>query len=528
MNYVFEILENEYWWGGATKCGTHVPLTRESRFKVDLRGTKTRECSNQSMPLLLSSKGRYIWSDQAIAFEFKDGSIYVEGEKEVRLYNAGSSLKDAYIEASRCHFPSDGKKLQEKFFTTAQYNTWMHCTYNPTQESVLEYAHELLDSGFEPGILIIDEGWHKPYGTWEFDEIKFPAPKAMTEELHSLGFTILLWVCPFVTCSGENYIKSLGLGSEVNDEAVMTDMYLRLDDGGIALIKWWNGITAVLDFTKQCDWDFMKNQLDQLVTKYGIDGFKLDGGQIFHYSDMFCVNGKVNQDKTHYERNIAWNEFGRQYAYHEYKDTYKGGGKCKIQRLLDRAHSWNDEGINTIIPYCLLVGLLGMPFICPDMIGGGQWNMFLRGVPFDEELFVRMCQVSTLFPMMQFSILPSKHLSEENKNICVDMAKLHKSFSPYIIDQVNKSRVSGEPIVRHMAYEFPNEEYELCLDYFMLGDRYLIAPVLEKGAVTKSVRLPEGHLWKYADGKTYQGGRKVVVDAPLNVLPYFEKLSLQK
>ena len=60
----------------------------------------------------------------------------------------------------------------------------MQFTYNPTQEKVLEYAHGIVDNGFEPGILIIDEGWHQSYGTWDFDKIKFPEPEKMVEELH--------------------------------------------------------------------------------------------------------------------------------------------------------------------------------------------------------------------------------------------------------------------------------------------------------------------------------------------------------
>ena len=519
---IFDILENECWWGGASRFGMQMPFTEKTVFKADLT-EKTLDPANQHMPLLISNKGRYIWCDEGLVFEFKDGKIYAEG-KNINIYEGGKTLKEAYLSASRAHFSFDGRKMPEKFFTTAQYNTWMQVTYSPTQGKVLEYAHGIVDNGFEPGILIIDEGWHKPYGQWEFDTVKFPDAKGMVKELHELGFAVMLWVCPFVTCSGERYIKSLRYGAEFEEKKLDTDLYLRTGDGKVALVHWWNGQTAILDMTKESDRDFLKLQLDRLVSDYGIDGFKFDGGQVYHYCASQCVNGIPDSTYTQYERNIAWNEFGRQYKFHEYKDTFKGGGKCGIQRLMDRNHSWDREGINTILPYSLAQGLIGTVFICPDMIGGGEWSFFMKGGDVDEELFVRMCQVSAMFPMMQFSMAPWIYLSEKNLSCCLEMARLHKKMSPYILEKVNESILSGEPIVRHPEYEFPNEGYEYTADMFMLGEKYLVAPVLTKGAVTRTVRLPSGSLWKYVDGTVYEGGNTVCVDAPLNVLPYFERM----
>ena len=520
---IWDIKDNECWWGGGIRFGTKMPFTKDTEIKVDLRGVETNDCANQTMPFLVSNKGRYIWCDEDFVFEFKDGKIYADG-KNIDIYEVGETLKDAYLAASKKHFPYDGKEMPEKFFTTAQYNSWMQVTYNPTQENVLEYAHGIVDNGFEPGILIIDEGWHKPYGQWEFDPVKFPNPKEMIKELHDLGFTLMLWVCPFVTCSGEKYIMSLRYGAEFEEKKIDTDLYLRTENGDVALMEWWNGHCAILDFTNPTDAEFLKCQLDILVNEYGVDGFKFDGGQLYHYTERDCANGIPSKEHTQYERNIAWNEFGRQYKFHEYKDTFKGGGKCGIQRLMDRMHSWDREGINTILPYSLAQSLIGTTFICPDMIGGGEWSIFLRGITIDEELFVRMCQVSTLFPMMQFSLAPWKFLNKENLNICLDMAKLHKKMSPYIVEKVNESRTSGEPLVRHLEYEFPNQGFENTTDCFMCADKYLVAPVLVKGMFKREVRLPAGNSWKYIDGKVYEGGQTVTVDSPIEVLPYFERL----
>jgi alpha-glucosidase (family GH31 glycosyl hydrolase) len=262
-------------------------------------------------------------------------------------------------------------------------------------------------------------------------------------------------------------------GAEFGESKINTDLYLRTDEppwNSPAIIQWWNGYSVILDFTKETDRKFLKVQLDALMKNYMIDGFKFDGGPWYHYSNLCCKNGPVLDEDKKYLRNIMWNDFGRAYKYHEYKDSYKRGGKCSISRLADRAHSWDKNGLNTIIPNTIAQGLAGHPFVCPDMIGGGEWSMFLReDFVFDEELFVRMAQVSTYLPMMQFSLAPWQYLNKENFSYCLAAAKKHKEISPEIIKLVNESRKSGEPIIRAMAYEFPDENYETVNDYFMFG-----------------------------------------------------------
>ena len=140
----------------------------------------------------------------------------------------------------------------------------------------------------------------------------------------------------------------------------------------------------------------------------------------------------------------------------------------------------------------------------------------------DMELFVRMAQVSALLPMMQFSWAPWRMLDKKHAELCREAAGLHKKFAPYIIEEVKKSALSGEPIVRFMEYEYPNMGYEGINDQFMLGSDILVAPVVVKGQFKRKVVLPRGK-WKYLGDTEYEGGKDVLVDSPLEILPYFIK-----
>ena len=57
----------------------------------------------------------------------------------------------------------------------------------------------------------------------------------------------------------------------------------------------------------------------------------------------------------------------------------------------------------------------------------------------------------------------------------------------------------------------------------MLGSRYLVVPMLEKGKRTRTVKLPAGN-WKENDGTRYIGGVEVTMDFPLEKLYVFEKM----
>ena len=157
-----------------------------------------------------------------------------------------------------------------------------------------------------------------------------------------------------------------------------------------------------------------------------------------------------------------------------------------------------------------------------DMIGGGQFAAFLdiKDDEFDQALIVRSAQVHALMPMMQFSVAPWRVLSKENLAIVQRMAKLHETFGPYIMQYAHKAAQTGEPIVRLMEYQFPHQGFAEVKDQFMLGDKYLVAPVVDS-RLEREVRLPKG-TWRDEQGRKYKGGKTYRIEVPLERLPYFE------
>ena len=512
QSIIIEMKNNEFWWGGSVTYSLEQPYDKNTSIKKELE----KDGVNQSAPLYLSSCGRYIHADSPLTIVFEKGVITAEG-KNVVCVEAGTCLKDAYLAAMKKYFPFEKKQLPEKFFRTAQYNTWMEFTYNPTQKSVLEYAHAIVDNGYKAGILMIDEGWSVGYGSWEFDFAKFPDPKKMIDELHLMGFTVMLWVVPYVTLDGRNFLEHYYPWACERAGKVFKPRLARQKNGKVAVTEWWNGLSAILDLTKENDREYLDGRLEYLMKTYGVDG----GNIVSLQSERWLTSPPETSAEA---LNKAWNDFGAKYKYHEYKDTYDRSGMATIQRIRDRNHSWDLGGLNTLVPYLLAQGLLGYPYVCPDMIGGGWWSVTLDpDFKCDEELFVRMAQCSALFPMMQFSWAPWRMLGEEAQKLCLEAAKLHDKFADLIVELVNQTSQTGEPIVKSIEYCYPHKGYERITDQFLLGENILVCPVIEKGATTRKVILPQGK-WKYCDEIIYDGEQEIVVYAPLTVLPYFTKI----
>lgn len=501
-------LEGERWWGGMVALGSKMPFADNLRL-YDL---SQENLNNQNVPFLLSSEGRYVWSDRPFSFQLKEGVLSIYSDEELTPVTAGKTLKEAYLAASSKHFSPTGQLPDSLFFSLPQYNTWIELMYNQNQADILKYAHHVVDHGFPTGVFMVDDNWQKYYGNFEFKPDRFPNPKAMVDELHQMGFRIMLWISPFVSPDSPEFRELQSKGFLIKKKGT----------NEAAILSWWNGYSACYDMSHPEAVAHLRNQLKQMQHEYGIDGFKFDAGDISHYTDTtlsYWDKKATSVDMCEY-----WARFGLSFPFNEYRAGWKMGGEALVQRLGDKDYSWN--AVQLLIPDMLSAGLLGYAYTCPDMIGGGQFGSFLNIDPrkFDQELIVRSCQVHALMPMMQFSVAPWRILDARHLAICRDYAWLHQKMGSYILELARHSAATGEPIVRLMEYAFPHQGFIDCKDQFMLGDRYLVAPVVTKGAVSRQVRLPKGK-WKDETGKIFRGPKTIEVSAPLERLPWFEKMN---
>lgn len=504
-------LENEKWWGAATDLGPFMPFAPGTDAVIDL---SRDNFNNQTSPLLLSNRGRYIWADEPMVISFDSTAVCISvvgNASPVIAQSDDRSLRGAYREVRNRFFKPDSVLPPSEFFSAPIYNTWIELMYNQNQADILKYAADIISHGFPPGILMIDDNWQQDYGVWEFRPDRFPCPKEMVDSLHNMGFKVMLWVCPFVSPDSK----------EARDLNALGYLVKARGSDDMAVMRWWNGHSACYDFSNPGSRQYFKNRLTDLQTRYGIDGFKFDGGDPERYDST-----KIEVfDKKSYgtAQTGLWAELAAGFPYNELRACWQMGNRALVQRLGDKPYSW--DGVARLVPCMISAGLLGHSYACPDMIGGGEYTSFLNidSASFDPSLIIRSCQIHAAMPMMQFSVAPWRILNDADLAVCRDYALLHCQLADYITLMAEKTAVDGTPIVRHMSYSFPGEGFDDIKDQYMLGDRWLIAPVTN-AENSRSVRLPKG-LWRDELGKTYKGGRTITLsDIPITRLPRFERI----
>jgi alpha-glucosidase (family GH31 glycosyl hydrolase) len=260
---------------------------------------------------------------------------------------------------------------------------------------------------------------------------------------------------------------------------------------------------------------WFRSQLDYLQSTYKVDGFKFDAGDSEFYKGT--VASRPVSPNTHSE---LFGKVGLDYPLNEYRAMWKMGGQPLVQRLRDKHHSWDD--VQKLVPNMILTGLMGYPFSCPDMIGGGEYKSFLPGAKIDQELVVRSAQAHALMPMMQFSVAPWRVLDATHLQAVQKAIRLREKHKRYILKLAQQSASTGEPMMRSLEYAFPNQGYARVNDQFLLGDRLLVAPVVENNARSRTVIIPPGK-WKGFDGKRYTGPASVNLPVDFDELCYFEK-----
>ena len=134
---------------------------------------------------------------------------------------------------------------------------------------------------------------------------------------------------------------------------------------------------------------------------------------------------------------------------------------------------------------------------------------------------MRSTQVHALAPMMQFSVAPWRVLDAVHLAAVKQAVALRMRFTPRILELAQASAATGEPILRPLAYGFPDGGYENVKDQFLMGDDLLVAPMVTQGTA-RTVQIPPGK-WKADDGTVITGPIQKTFAVPLGRLLYFER-----
>jgi alpha-glucosidase/alpha-D-xyloside xylohydrolase len=93
---------------------------------------------------------------------------------------------------------------------------------------------------------------------------------------------------------------------------------------------------------------------------------------------------------------------------------------------------------------------------------------------------------------------------------------------PYLYSAVKESCETGLPIVRSLWFHDPHDPAAVSQSIEDLyGRDILVAPVLDKGAVTRLLYLPRGVWYDFWTGEKLQGGRSIERPVDLETIPLY-------
>lgn len=299
------------------------------------------------------------------------------------------------------------------------------------------------------------------------------------------NFRVTTWVTPFVNLDSTNYKDGRTLGYFVPDE-----------DGSPSIVRWWRGRGSPIDFTNAKAVEWYEGILEEVKSSYGVDSFKFDAGETTYLPEsglQFAAEPKFNPgDYTTLYSKAAF-KIGGTIA--EMRSSWKTQDINIFMRIMDKGSTWDyARGFQTVIPTALTFSIIGYPFVLPDMIGGNAYVLGPNstGLP-ERELYIRWIELGAFLPCMQFSVSPWQY-DDQVVKIAQKYVELHRTVVYEEVLRAANRYISGEmsllvaPIWLHAE---PNDENAFQIyDEFMVGDRYLVAPIVEKGSTERDIYLP--------------------------------------
>ncbi len=366
-----------------------------------------------------------------------------------------------------------------------------------------------------------DKGIKRCVFTW--NKKRFKDPREFFAQMEKRGVTVSPNVKPGILLIHPRLdeMKAKGMFIKASDS----------DEPGIG--TWWGGKGVFADFTNPSTRTYWKEMLKENVLEYGTSSVWNDNCEYDSLVDKDCrcdfegKGGTIGQLKS-VMSNIMCHITDE--AIHETFTNTRPyivcrSGHCGIQRYAqtwagDNLTCWDSLKYN--IATILGMSLSGVANQGCD-IGG------FYGPSPEAELMVRWIQNGIFQP--RFSI----HSTNTDNTVtepwmygdCTDYIReaigLRYQLSPYLYSLMERAHKTGLPIMEPMCSAFQEDVkcYEEGVD-FMLGDSLLVANVVEKGAVSRKVYLPEGEtFYDFYTRAAYEGGRTVELPVDLGSIPLF-------
>lgn len=344
---------------------------------------------------------------------------------------------------------------------------------------------------------------------WHWSPSRYPDLPTRIAELKRRGIRFLAYANPYVSIDGVLFQEAASAGH----------LILRREDDRPYLVDFGEFEAGIIDFTRSSsrDW-FAERVLGQEMLDLGIDGWMADFGEYLP-TDVRLSDGS-DPMVAHNRWPVLWASVNAQAlrarartgdAIFFMRAGYSGvQAHCPLLWAGDQCVDFSrHDGINTVITAALSAGLVGNAYSHGDC--GGYTS--LLGKVRTPELLMRWCELAAFAPVMR-----THEGNRPDDNLQIDStpellrcfaawSRVHATLAPYVRHLCNEAADHGLPCQRAHFLHYPHEHDATSVqDQFLYGRDMLVAPIVEEGAATRQVWIPQEdswvHLWSGQDVAT--------------------------
>jgi alpha-D-xyloside xylohydrolase len=483
----------------------------------------SQDNTNIAVPFLVSSKGYGIYWNNDSRSKFNNrfaNYLYITSEVAdvIDYYFFYGPDLDKVI--------ADYRELtgQAPMFGKWAYGFWQCKNRYKSEDEILGVAQKYRELHIPVDNMVQDWFWWNRKGEFVFNK-NYPDPKGMVDQLHRLNFHMMISIWPFFEPGSANY-------------DYMDKQGWFVDKFKYAKPPYHTSEMAVYDATNPNARKFYWDQVDKGLFSIGMDAWWMDTTEpeTEGQDENILLNHQLSAG--------SGNRYVNVYPLLDTGAVYEGQRGASDQKrvfILSRSAfagsqrnsvtAWSGDinsdffSFKRQIPAGLNFALSGIPYWTTD-IGG-----FVSGNPTDpayRELFIRWFEYGTFNPVLRVHGSRNPNENElwsygpEAQKILVSYDRLRYRMLPYIYSLAWKTTGESYTPMRPLVMDFRTDvRAENIGDQFMFGPAFLVSPVTEPAATTRSLYLPEAKWYDFWTGTVTEGGRAIDAAAPIDRMPLY-------
>ncbi|NMM50428.1 glycoside hydrolase family 31 protein [Marinigracilibium pacificum] len=525
-------VEGEKFLGLGEKTG---PLNKKGRAYVNWN-TDQFAYSPDSDPMYcttpfyvgIHNKGIYgVFLDSTYKSSFNFGasndrftSITVEDGALDIYYIVGDSLSD--ITKAYCRLTGT-QTMPPKWALGYQQCRY---SYYPEHE-IRNLARTFREKKIPADVLYFDIHYMEDYKVFTFHKERFPEPKKLIDDLGKDGFKTVVIVDPGI---------KIEKGYDAYEEGKSKGYFMKYPDGEDFAAQVWPGWSNFPDFTNPDARDWWKEKIGYF-TSMGITGIWNDMNEIASWgqSTPDLIENDYDGDKTSHKK--ARNVYGMQMARSTAEGILKNTDNIRPFVLTRSAYAgiqryaavWTGDNVSTDDHMLLGARMLAGMGICGMAFSGNDAGGFVGETT--GRLFARWIAQSAFTPFFRGHTMINStdaepwSFGEQIEDISRNFIELRYKLMPYIYSLFKEANQSGMPLVRSLAYYWPNDDwvYDGAFENeYLFGQSLLIAPMRSDSNYVK-VFFPEGKWYDLYNDKVHNGNAVEILEYELEKYPVFAR-----